>query len=142
MVSSRSRMLAAGTVSVLVVALAGPLMSPTAASAERSAPAASESKAAFAAAATESGVPEPMLLALSYAMTRWETHAGAPSTGGGFGPMHLIDPSAVDGRGDPARTPIRRASALHQAAGLIHSPAATVRTDSRANIRAGAALLA
>lgn len=143
MVTFRPRMIVAGMVGALVVALAGSVAAPVAATGDRATPgAASRSQADFAAAATESGVPESVLLALSYAMTRWEAHAGQPSTGGGFGPMHLVDQSAVDGRGDPARTPERRWSTLDKGAALIKSSATAVRTDSRTNIRAGAALLA
>src|SRR5215212_5257059 len=52
---------------------------------------------AFSAAAAKYGVPESVLLAVSYAETRWDDHQGAPSTSGGYGPMHLtaVDPSEV-----------------------------------------------
>lgn len=146
MVTFRPRMLAASTVGAVVVALAGLLAQPAGATGNRppaaAAPTATQTQAAFTAAAGESGVPESVLLALSYATTRWESHAGQPSTGGGFGPMHLVDQSAVDGRGDPARRPGQRESELGKAAALIKSSPTAVRTDSRANIRAGAALLA
>src|SRR5919108_4929891 len=58
---------------------------------------------AFAAAAREFGVPESVLLAVSYNVSRWELHGGAPSTSGGYGPMHLTDVDVArkfDGRGD------------------------------------------
>ena len=45
--------------------------------------------AAYSAAAAKYGVPESVLLAVSYAESRWDDHAGAPSTTGGYGPMHL-----------------------------------------------------
>ena len=44
---------------------------------------------AYSAAAAKYGVPESVLLAVSYAETRWDDHAGKPSTSGGYGPMHL-----------------------------------------------------
>jgi len=115
----------------------------------------------FTAAAHEFGVPEPLLLALSYALTRWEAGAGQPDAAGGFGPMHL---TFADGRSyaanvvstargaltdvlnldaiaraidaDPAR------HTLEAAATLVHVPPGQVSRDPRQNIRAGAALLA
>ena len=52
---------------------------------------------AFSSAAAKYGVPESVLLAVSYAETRWDDHQGASSTDGGYGPMHLtaVDPTAV-----------------------------------------------
>ncbi|MEO3746780.1 N-acetylmuramoyl-L-alanine amidase [Plantactinospora sp. B5E13] len=69
----------------------------------------------YAAAAAEFGVPESVLLAVSYLESRWDSNAGTPSTSGGYGPMHLTDHRHVrslggaepehgeDRRGDPAR---------------------------------------
>ncbi|NIH82625.1 N-acetylmuramoyl-L-alanine amidase [Amycolatopsis viridis] len=114
---------------------------------------------AFAAAAAEFGVPEPVLLAVSYLKSRWDSHGGAPSTGAGFGPLHLTDLRAVaaggshhdhgaeDPRGDTARrvlTP-RTSPALQTvdlAASLTGVDAETLRTDPEQNIRGGAAVLA
>ena len=63
---------------------------------------------AFAAAAREFHIPESVLLAVSYNESRWESHAG-PSTGGGYGVMHLVDL----GRGLPAGpAPLPAAAAL------------------------------
>nr|WP_249375046.1 N-acetylmuramoyl-L-alanine amidase [Streptomyces sp. I05A-00742] len=45
----------------------------------------------FARAAAEYHVPQSVLLAVSYLQSRWDTHAGAPSVTGGYGPMHLTD---------------------------------------------------
>lgn len=45
----------------------------------------------FARAAARHGVPESVLLAVSYLQSRWDTHGGAPSVTGGYGPMHLTD---------------------------------------------------
>ncbi|MFG1684350.1 N-acetylmuramoyl-L-alanine amidase [Nonomuraea sp. NPDC049269] len=78
----------------------------------------------FAAAAREYGVPESVLLGVSYLESRWDANAGAPSVAGGYGPMHLVD------------APLRLAERL---TGL---PAARLRTDPAANIRGGAAVLA
>ncbi|SDH55482.1 N-acetylmuramoyl-L-alanine amidase [Nonomuraea jiangxiensis] len=48
-------------------------------------------QADFAAAAREYGVPESVLLGVSYLESRWDANAGQPSTAGGYGPMHLVD---------------------------------------------------
>ncbi|MCA2220710.1 peptidoglycan recognition protein family protein [Nonomuraea aurantiaca] len=51
----------------------------------------------FAAAAREFGVPESVLLGVSYLEARWNANGGAPSVAGGYGPMHLVDAPAVTG---------------------------------------------
>ncbi|MEU8146394.1 N-acetylmuramoyl-L-alanine amidase [Nonomuraea sp. NPDC048901] len=48
----------------------------------------------FAAAAREFGVPESVLLGVSYLESRWNANSGAPSVAGGYGPMHLVDAPA------------------------------------------------
>lgn len=114
------------------------------------APGAPAAQADFAAAAREFGVPEPLLLAYSYALTGWDDHAGAPSAMGGYGPLHLTAPTGVAaaGRGgeSPQRTARLRAdpaqNTLARAAALIGEPAERLRRDPRLNIRGGAALLA
>lgn len=70
---------------------------------------------AFAAAAVEYHVPQSVLLGVSYLQSRWDTHGGAPSVTGGYGPMHLTDARTAlardphhsegteDARGDSAR---------------------------------------
>ncbi|MCF1595413.1 N-acetylmuramoyl-L-alanine amidase, partial [Streptomyces muensis] len=67
-------------------------------------------QSAFAAAAAEYDVPQSVLLGVSYLQSRWDTHAGAPSVTGGYGPMHLTDartalagaaPHHSDGSEDP-----------------------------------------
>jgi hypothetical protein len=45
----------------------------------------------FADAAQKYGVPESVLLGVSYLQSRWDSHGGAPSVSGGYGPMHLTD---------------------------------------------------
>lgn len=45
----------------------------------------------FAQAADRYGVPERVLLGVAYLQSRWDTHQGAPSVSGGYGPMHLTD---------------------------------------------------
>ncbi|MDA0636716.1 peptidoglycan recognition family protein [Nonomuraea sp. MCN248] len=54
----------------------------------------------FASAARQYGVPVSVLLGVSYLQSRWDAHPGEPSTAGGFGPMHLLDPSL-----DPSLAP-------------------------------------
>ncbi|MFJ9823138.1 N-acetylmuramoyl-L-alanine amidase [Streptomyces sp. NPDC101160] len=123
----------------------------------------------FAVAAERHGVPQSVLLAVSYLQSRWDTHGGAPSVTGGYGPMHLTDavtalaeaPHHADGtedaRGDDARAPRlpkpapepepgaalpARLRTLEQAAELTGRPAEELRTSTAANIDGGAALLA
>ncbi|HVV14235.1 peptidoglycan recognition family protein [Amycolatopsis sp.] len=120
---------------------------------------------AFAAAAEEFGVPEPVLLGVSYLKSRWDYNAGTPSTGAGYGPMHLTDlrtaaaggshhdKGTEDPRGDAARPALRpkapRAAApvpamqtVDLASELTGVNAAALRTDPAQNIRGGAAVLA
>ncbi|MCD0484399.1 N-acetylmuramoyl-L-alanine amidase [Streptacidiphilus sp. ASG 303] len=132
------------------------------------APAAADRQGAYRAAAERYGVPEEVLLAVSYLESRWDTHAGLPSTDAGYGPMHLTDaPAALaslprqagDGAGDPrgddarpftAAAPVpavpaavpARLRTAERAAALTGLPAQTLRTDPAANIAGGAALLA
>ncbi|MEU5257740.1 peptidoglycan recognition family protein [Amycolatopsis sp. NPDC021455] len=118
----------------------------------------------FAAAAAEFGVPENVLLGVSYLESRWDSNAGTPSTAAGYGPMHLTDLRAAgvatshhdegseDPRGDDARpalhpqaapaAPPQQLQTVDEAAQLLHTDAATLRSDPTQNIRGGAALLA
>ena len=120
---------------------------------------------AYAAAAQEFGVPESVLLGVSYLESRWDTNGGAPSTSAGYGPMHLTDvvaanaggshhdDGAEDPRGDSARPalhpragePNLNAPGLRtaaKAAELTGVDEKTLRSDPVQNIRGGAALLA
>ena len=124
---------------------------------------AAERQAAFTAAARTSGVPEQVLLAVSYQETRWEAHGGAPSSSGAYGPMALTDVRyatraatravgpEVSQRGDGMRRQAARPEAAtdgaaqhtaRTAASLLGVPESTVRTDDATNIAGGAALLA
>ncbi|SCL59775.1 N-acetylmuramoyl-L-alanine amidase [Micromonospora citrea] len=124
----------------------------------------------YAAAAAEYGVPESVLLGVSYLQSRWDTNAGTPSTSGGYGPMHLTDAEHVaaqsggthhdegteDPRGDDSRPSLAEAHeppadpppaeaalrTLDAAAELTGASEEALRTDVTANIRGGAALLA
>ncbi|GGJ30363.1 N-acetylmuramoyl-L-alanine amidase [Streptomyces brasiliensis] len=122
---------------------------------------------AFASASAEYHVPQSVLLAVSYLQSRWDTHAGAPSVTGGYGPMHLTDAHTAltsvahhsdgteDARGDSARPALlpetkvpgetalpARLETLPKAADLTGIPAEELRTDAAANVAGGAALLA
>lgn len=120
---------------------------------------------AFAAAAKEFQVPESVLLGVSYLESRWDAHAGRPSSDAGFGPMHLTDAAAFtssnhhdegeeDARGDdtrPLAPPAERPApteipaslrTMERAAALTGESHERLRTDDAANIRGGAALLA
>jgi hypothetical protein len=101
--------------------------------------------AAFSAAAAKYGVPESVLLAVSYAETRWDDHRGASSTDGGYGPMHLtaVDPSTVidlSGKRKVAKADSLRT--LYKASELTGLDPVALRNDTAANIEGGAALLA
>jgi hypothetical protein len=118
----------------------------------------------YAAAAAEFGVPESVLLGVSYLESRWDTNGGSPSTAAGYGPMHLTDvvaanshgshfDGAEDPRGDSARPVLHpRAGEADLSAPNLHTAAAAarligvderaLRTDPAQNIRGGAALLA
>jgi len=50
----------------------------------------------FAAAAKEFGVPQSVLMAVSYQETLWETHGGQPSATGNYNVMGLTDVQAAD----------------------------------------------
>jgi hypothetical protein len=120
---------------------------------------------AFAAAAKEFQVPESVLLGVSYLESRWDAHAGQPSSDAGFGPMHLTDAAAYtgsnhhgegeeDARGDDSRPlpPAEHEPApadipaslrtMERAAALTGESHERLRMDDAANIRGGAALLA
>ncbi|MFH8801949.1 N-acetylmuramoyl-L-alanine amidase [Streptomyces sp. NPDC017936] len=122
---------------------------------------------AFAAAAERYHVPQSVLLGVSYLQSRWDSHDGAPSVTGGYGPMHLTDArtaltpaphhsaGAEDPRGDGARGPLHprkalpddaeipaRLKTLVRAAELTGMSPEKLRTDPAANVAGGAALLA
>ncbi|MBC7273578.1 MAG: N-acetylmuramoyl-L-alanine amidase [Streptomyces sp.] len=139
-----------------------------AAPAEARVPAAAGLQSAFAAASAEYQVPQSVLLGVSYLQSRWDTHAGAPSVTGGYGPMHLTDARTAlagaghhaegteDPRGDSARPALlpeappsldgvelpARLRTLPRAAELTGLSPEVLRTDPVANVAGGAALLA
>ncbi|UCM89299.1 N-acetylmuramoyl-L-alanine amidase [Streptomyces marincola] len=78
--------------SAVALAAALPLLTAAGQAAPAGAPAGGSGlQAAFAAAAERHGVPESVLLGVSYLQSRWDGHGGAPSVSGGYGPMHLTD---------------------------------------------------
>ena len=141
----RPKILAALAAVALPITLTGVSSGgPPAAAAPPPAPAAVEASA-YSAAAAKYGVPESVLLAVSYSESRWDDHRGAPSTSGGYGPMHLtaIDPSTVadlSGKQKVAKASSLRT--LYKASDLTGLDPAALRTDTTANINGGAALLA
>ena len=166
----RSRTLLATAVGATATALLLPLASPGPyATAEQRDTARLQQH--FAEAAEQYDVPESVLLGVSYLQSRWDTHAGAPSVSGGYGPMHLTDARTAladapphvghggseDARGDTARqarTAAAGAKALEagelparlrtaeRAADLTGLPKKKLRESPAANVRGGAALLA
>jgi N-acetyl-anhydromuramyl-L-alanine amidase AmpD len=88
------RILAAIALSGTLLAGAAPAGLSPALAAETTA--ADSLQAEFAAAAQEFGVPESVLLAVSYNLSRWEHHDGLPSTSAGYGLMHLTKLEASD----------------------------------------------
>ncbi|MET7700537.1 peptidoglycan recognition family protein [Streptomyces sp. NPDC005485] len=124
---------------------------------------------AFASAAADYHVPQSVLLGVSYLQSRWDTHDGAPSVTGGYGPMHLTDARTAladtaalhhsegteDARGDSSRAALlpetkvpesaelpARLKTLTKAAELTGLSAEQLRSDAAANVEGGAALLA
>ncbi|MFR9778548.1 N-acetylmuramoyl-L-alanine amidase [Micromonospora sp. MS34] len=163
--SGRRILLAAAVAAATALGTTGPV------AAEPPTNNASDRQQQYAAAADEYGVPQAVLLGVSYLESRWDTHPGQPSTSGGYGPMHLTDaeqvastPSAAhvdeneDPRGDESRPltldpavaaaptgdvlPQASLQTVDAAAALTGIPTETLRTDVVANIRGGAALLA
>ncbi|HEX8917124.1 MAG TPA: peptidoglycan recognition family protein [Chloroflexota bacterium] len=103
---------------------------------------------AFASAAREFGVPEPVLLSVSYHLSLWENHDGRPSTSGGYGPMDLTHADRVMDITTRGRAVIRLVRhdpslrTLDLAARLLKVPSNVLERNATQNIRGGAALLA
>lgn len=129
--SRRNFLVAALAVPVVATATAGPAL-------------AVDKHDQFTAASAKYHVPASVLAAVSYGQTRWEDHAGAPSTSLGYGPMHLVDGAAAQALRDAAAG--KRAATvidtLGQAAQLTGLSKDQLRTDTAANIMGAAAVLA
>lgn len=122
----RRRRLLLGGALALVTGLAGPVtVTPPAVAAP--AGAVGPLATAFTTAATRYDVPRDLLVALGYAESRLDMHAGAPSASGGYGLMHLVHNPAV-------RT-------LDEAARLTGLGTPALRTDPAANVLGAAAVL-
>src|SRR6476469_6166490 len=95
---------------------------------------------AFEAAASTFGVPAAVAEGVGYLESRWDDHGSAPSTAGGYGPMHLTNltpPDMSRARGEGAPIHSDGPAALHtaQAASrLTGIPLARVTSDFTANI--------
>ncbi|MDN5893297.1 MAG: N-acetylmuramoyl-L-alanine amidase [Nocardioides sp.] len=117
-------------------------------------------QAVFDRAAEISGVPAEVLLGVSFMQSRWDAHGAAPSTSGGYGPMHLTavpdtraDPDPL-GKGEEGHTrttkPRVRSSTMDEetlrtldaAAELTGLAPSRLKRDAVANVCAGAALIA
>ncbi len=99
--------------------------------------------AEFTKASTKYAVPAAVLAGVSYGQTRWEDHAGRPSVGGGYGPMHLVDGArAASIRRDYAGKETGVIDTLGRAAKLTGYSPETLKTDPAANIMGTAAILA
>lgn len=105
---------------------------------------------AFASAAEEFGVPETILLAVSYNLTRWEHHDGKPSFSAGYGVMHLTELSGHDkNHGKGSENKEKEADdfddpslhTLKEAAHLLDLDPDELIEDPAENVRGGAALL-
>ncbi|RKN36894.1 N-acetylmuramoyl-L-alanine amidase [Streptomyces hoynatensis] len=131
----RRRTAARAVTAAAAAALALPLLAAGPPAAADTAPAtgATALQAAFDAAAREYGVPQSVLLGVSYLESRWDGHRGAPSVSGGYGPMHLTDAAAAlaasgghhtDGAEDPRGDDARPLRLEDRTAGGAQSPAA------------------
>ncbi|MGW0892494.1 N-acetylmuramoyl-L-alanine amidase [Saccharopolyspora sp. NPDC002578] len=131
-----------------VLAVSAVLTAPAATTALAAAPEGPDTaqQRAYESAATEFGVPQSLLMAVSFQLTRWEDHHGEQSRAGGYGPMHLVELSEQELRDrNPKLGELGADPALHtltEAAELVDADPARLKTDSAANIRGGAALLA
>jgi len=100
----------------------------------------------FTSAAQEFGVPESVLLAVSYNESRWTSNVGM-SSDGGYGLMDLrtYQPHITSGRDGATLAPAKRAASYYtfdQAAGLLNVSANALKTSDQQNVRGAAAVLA
>ncbi|MET7999818.1 N-acetylmuramoyl-L-alanine amidase [Nonomuraea glycinis] len=82
---------------------------------------------AFAKAAATYDVPRDLLVAVAYAESRLDGHAGEPSASGGYGVMHLVSNPATH--------------TLEEAAKITAKPVSELKSDDAANVLGGAAVL-
>ncbi|MGA8114987.1 MAG: hypothetical protein WCA46_15075, partial [Actinocatenispora sp.] len=94
----------------------------------------------FSAAAEQYGVPESVLLGVSYLESRWDAHPGTPSTAGGFGPMNLTDTAYVSARALAAQHgDAQEGDARGDTARPVGGPASAGSTTGPSSARHGAA---
>ncbi|MER7891568.1 N-acetylmuramoyl-L-alanine amidase [Micromonospora sp. NPDC094482] len=126
---ARPARLLLGGLLALTTALTGQLAtaSPGAADPVRAAAPDGPLTAAFDTAADRYDVPRDLLVAIGYAETRLDMHAGEPSAAGGYGLMHLV------------RNP--RLRTLDEAATRTRLDPAVLRSDPAANVLGAAAVL-
>jgi len=142
----RSKILAALAAVALPISVTGVSSGgPPPATAAAPGPASQTAASAFRTASQQYGVPESVLLAVSYAETRWDDHQGAASTSGGYGLMHLTagDPTTVTDVS--AGRKLAKADSLltlYKASDLTGLDPVALRNDVTANIAGGAAVLA
>jgi len=111
-------------------------------------PASQARQRVFAAASRTYGVPAAVLLGVSYMQSRWDDHGSAPSTSGGYGPMHLTDIAVEQAglaKGDGSFRASDGPDSLHtasMAAKLTKLDVSRLKSDDAANICGGAAVLA
>ncbi len=97
----------------------------------------------FRSAAKRYHVPASVLAAFSYDQSRWEDHAGVPSTSQGYGPMHLIDGAAAQAsRRVAGKRGTEVVDTLGRAARLTGMSTQRLRNDPQANILGAAAVIA
>jgi N-acetyl-anhydromuramyl-L-alanine amidase AmpD len=105
-------------------------------------------QAVFARAAQVSGVPQKVLLGVSYMESRWDDHGSAVSSSGGYGVMHLTQDAAArhaaevaHQKGDGSKPATKVEGTLSAAARLTGISKQALRSDDVANICGGAAVL-
>ncbi|MEU5564278.1 N-acetylmuramoyl-L-alanine amidase [Micromonospora musae] len=125
--TSRRNRRTLGGVLALLTTLAGPATVGSPAVADPTRAPSAPLAVAFDTAAARYDVPRDLLVALGYAETRLDMHAGAPSASGGHGLMHLVD--------NPSR------HTLDEAAARTGLAPAVLRTDPAANVLGAAAVL-
>ena len=162
--SRASRWLGATSVVGLMAASFTALASPPAQATDWSAclQGPSDRQAVFSRAAERSGVPQSVLLGVSFMESRWDDHDAAPSTSAGYGPLHLTSPDGIDapphehamGKGDGSSTPAATLattrerigkdalSTLAKASALTGVSESRLKQDAVANVCGGAAVLA
>ncbi|NUR07841.1 MAG: N-acetylmuramoyl-L-alanine amidase [Nocardioidaceae bacterium] len=149
--TNRRKWAAATTVAALVGSGFAALVAPQAQAADwgRCLAGPADRQAVFDRAAQVSGVPEKVLLAVSYMESRWDDHGAKVSSAGGYGVMHLTQDAAVRHaakvarlKGDGAAPDTTVEGTLTRAADLTGIPARRLRSDDVANVCGGAAVLA